>query len=235
MPAHRAVIESIDGSGKSTAALGAAEVLSGEYAHSSISVVDSTGVYRFQAGEMVSRGWSNIENFEPHQAVSKLAAAAKLGIFTVARRAAESLATRTSDVVIGVRDPYRIDPATYSLVFGPALVNKMSSDARLKLFNSFTLAPHPEMIVHLQSRPEDARLVAGQNGLLDSHETPENLRIIAEDLPMVLEGYKRLYGSRLCEVEALQPATSQEVAAQIEQLMPSRRTAVFIPDLSQAA
>jgi thymidylate kinase len=235
MSARRAVIESTDGSGKSTAALEAAETLSKEYATSSISVVDSTGIYRYQAGELANHSWSNIENFEPHQAKSRLATAAKLGIFTVARRAAEGLASRTSDLVIGVRDPYRIDPATYSLVFGPAMINKLPSDTRLKLFNAFTLAPHPELIVHLQSRPEDAHLVAGQNGLLDSHETPENLRIIAEDLPMVLEGYKRLYGARLAEVEALQPNTSQEVAAQIEQLIQPSRTMVFMPELSEAA
>jgi hypothetical protein len=103
------------------------------------------------------------------------------------------------------------------------------------MFNAFTLAPHPDVIVHLRSRPEDANLVAGRNGMMDSHETPENLRIIADELPMVLEGYQRLYGSRLAEVEALRPATSQEVAARMEQLVAPRRTAVFIPDISEAA
>jgi thymidylate kinase len=235
MLAHRAVIESIDGSGKSTAALEAAEALSGEYVSSSISVVDSTGVYRYQAGELVGHSWSNIENLEPHQAKSRLAVAAKLGLFTMARRAAESTAAHTSDLVIGVRDPYRIDPAAYSRVFSPSLFNKLSADARLRMFNAFTLAPHPDVIVHLRSRPEDANLVAGRNGMMDSHETPENLRIIADELPMVLEGYQRLYGSRLAEVEALRPATSQEVAARMEQLVAPRRTAVFIPDISEAA
>lgn len=235
MLARRAVIESIDGSGKSTAALEAAEALSGEYVSSSISVVDSTGVYRYQAGEMVNHSWSDIENLEPHQAKSRLVVAAKLGLFTMARRAAEGAASHTSDLVIGVRDPYRIDPAAYSLIFSPSKFNKLSPDARLRIFNALTMAPHPDVIIHLRTRPEDANLVAGRNGLTDSHETPENLRIIADELPTILNGYQRLYGSQLAEVEALRPTTSQEVAAQFEHLITPNRTSVFIQDISEAA
>jgi thymidylate kinase len=215
---RRAVIESIDGMGKSTAAQAAAQQISEAYPGKHIAVVDSTGVFGYNDGELTSHTWTNMEALEPHQTKSRLLAAAKLGTFTMARRMAEKRALRNSDLVIGVRDPFRVDPATYALVFGPSNVQNVSPVARLRFFDRFATAPHPDTIIHLHSETQKPNVDA-YNGELDSHETPEKLAMIAEELPHVLEGYTRLFGSRIAQVEALRPASSDEVAAQIEPLI----------------
>jgi thymidylate kinase len=219
MSVPKAVIESIDGTGKSTAAKDAAMSLSDSYRKRNIRVVDSDGVYDYRGGKLKHQGWSWMESLEPHQEKSRLLSAAKLGLFTLTRRAAEAQLSDRPDLVIGVRDPFRIDPAIYSTVFGPSFLKTMSSGVRLILFDYFTTAPHPDMIVNLHSDPHDARPVAGANGQLDSHETPEKLQLVHEEMQEVLGSYGRLFASQVVIVEALRLDTSDQVAAQIEPLL----------------
>lgn len=224
----RIVIESIDGAGKSTTAQETASILSQEYPASYIKVVDSTGVYGYRAGELAEHQWPWLDSLEPHQS-KRLVGAAKLGAFTLARRAAESWMSYSADLVIGVRDPFRIDPATYALVFGPHSVQKMSSEARLRMFNRLTHAPHPDLIVHLDSDKYDATSNIGQRLNPDSHETNEKLKIIANELPLVLSGYSRLYGATVAEIRGLTASTSQETAARVEPFLPNRSTSIYLP------
>lgn len=224
----RVVIEGIDGGGKSTAAQETALGISENYPSHRIAIVDSTGAYRYFGGELIGQTWSSIESLEPHQATSKLVIAGKLGMFTLARRITENLAARNSDLLIGVRDPFRIDPATYARIFGPTRLNNLSPTTRLRLFNAFTTAPHPEAIIHLRS---DLKKVhpTNSNDELDSHETVEKLQIISDELSLILASYHKLYGSQVVNVEGLQPTTSDEVAAQIEPFVSSRSTIAYSP------
>jgi len=232
--ARRSVIESIDGAGKTVAAHGTALNLSGVYRDKRIAVVDSTGVYRYQSGELSDQSWTQLENLEPHQSRSKLVIAAKLGAFTLARRMVEGVATRHADLVIGVRDPYRIDPAAYALVFGPSRIRKLSAVARLRMFSSFTNSIHPEIIVHLQTDPLEARPSNDRNNLLDSHETVEKMKIVSDELPLVLAGYKKLFGTEVAQVQALRPSTTDQVTARIEPLLVTSMSNVAVPSLPTA-
>lgn len=226
MSARRAVLESVDGMGKSTAAQDVALRLSENYPNQRITVVDSDGIFRYGRGALTSRTLPWLEKLEPHQTKSKLACASRLGIFTVARRMAEASVTYNSDLVIGVRDPYRIDPAAYSLLFGPSFVKNMSPASRLRLFNGVARAPHPDTIIHLHT-DSAAPMPNTAGDALDPHEAPDKLQIIADELPLIMDSYAKLYGSQVRQVEALQPSTSDMIAAQLEPLA-SASTPVYI-------
>lgn len=215
----RVVIESLDGAGKSTTAEGVALNLSLQYRDERIAVIDSTGVQRFQSGQQVGSSWQRIEGLEPQEGQGRLRTAARLGAFTVARRFAETRAMLGADLVIGVRDPFRIDPATYSVVYGLGKISKMSAEDRLKIFDRFTHSPHPTAIIHLLTDSEKLHIQPCQNGSMAYHETSEKLQLIADELPMVLDAYQSLYGSPIEAVTALRPDTIDNVTACIEPVL----------------
>jgi len=213
---NRVVIEGIDGSGKSTAALRAAELLSSTYPESSVKVVDSSGVHKFARGELTETGWDRIEGIIPKATHSKLRSIAQLGAFTTARRMVEGWLSGSSDLVVSVRDPFRIDPALYATVYEIPGLRRMDLAGRLRFFNRFAMAPHPASVVMLEVDSDVARTKLNSPAL-DYHETGEKMAAVAEQLPVAVSEYARLYGCGIAQVKALQGwETASNVAAQLE-------------------
>jgi hypothetical protein len=215
MPSHKApklVFEGISGSGKSSAALDVAGNLSEAYPSSNINVVDSTGIHRYHQGEITSHSWPWLDNLVPEH--GKKGSAMRLGAFTLLRRMADERLSRDTDLTISVRDPFRIDPATYAAIFAPGTLGKLSPERRLSIFNGITSARHPDAVVHLHTTPE----------------TEEKIHIVSEQLPKVLDRYQKIYGIPLIAVEALAPSTFSEIASRVEPFIISRPSPLQIPD-----
>lgn len=215
---NRVVIEGVDGCGKSTAAIKAAELLSSNYPHSSVKVVDSSGVYKFKAGEAVKKSWANLDRLIPKAGQSKVGSITSLGAFTTARRLAEGWVSGASDLVISVRDPFRIDPSVYALVYGLPHVRRLDIAGRLRFFNRLTLAPHPVNIVMLEADSRQTRANLDSRPL-DYHETGERMSEIASELPATLDQYCQLYGTGISRVAALRASTADNVAAELEPVL----------------
>lgn len=215
----RILIESIDGSGKTTTAIGAAQKLSEAYSSSTIKVVDSNGVYFYRNGNLEGRHMENLANLEPHQNSSKIVKIAKLGAFTVGRRMADSILTGNADLVVSVRDPFRIDPATYSPIYMPSIFKRFTTESRLRLFDKLTWAPHPQEIIHLHADASSVLSNLNERPQKDEQDTPENLQYAVNELGLVIQGYQRLFGSKAVNVEALKPQTIDEVAEHIEPVL----------------
>lgn len=232
--ARRVVIESIDGSGKSTTGLAVAQRLSEEYPESKIKVADSNGVTTFENGEQTKARGRWIESLEPHGG-SKITRLARLGMFTVARRMSESAASHEADLLIGIRDPYRVDPATYAIIFGPKKLRQMSAAGRLALFDKFTHAPDPQLIVRLNANCEQASQKALSRGDTDEHESLEKMQMVAHELPNVINEYSQAWGVPVQTVEALSPQTVDQVSMAIEPFAIRPGNSVFFPSQPQEA
>lgn len=221
---QRVVISGIDGSGKSTAAYEAARLLSEAHPDASIRTADSTGVSTFRGGEKILHQAKRLEEVEPTSTASKLETLVRMGAFTLGRQSSEQiLAHKPNSLVIGVRDPFRIDLAAYSTIFGPSVFKKMSAASRLRLFDTLTFAAHPGAVVYLNTDSATAlQKAAERSDTVNTHETPEKLAMMADELPKVIDAYKGLYRSNVTEVTALQPRTSDTIAAVLERYLPRR-------------
>lgn len=231
----RIVIESIDGSGKTTTGLAAAQLLSQQYPKKRIKVADSGGVSSFVGGEQVGHWLPWLEKLEPHNG-SKIKKMGQLAVFTELRRASEAIASHSADLVIGIRDPYRIDPAAYSVIFGPKRMRSMSALSRLTLFDKFTTAPDPDMMVHLEAEYTQVSSNIEARGSHDDHESLGKMLIIAAELPKVMGEYSVLKNVPIENVTALTPRTVEEVATLVEPLIGRGMSQIFIPaDTPKAA
>lgn len=220
---NRVSVVGIDGSGKSTAAHNAALQLSEEYPASDIRVVDSAGIVHYREGGVTDIRFPEIEELKAHEGASRLESIARTALFTARRRAAESLSLRDEHALtIGVRDPYRIDLATYLPLF-IKYGEKISPRRRLALFHGLTTAAHPALVTLLSVHPQKAYEASVNRGVLDSHETPEGLARAAEDLTQVVEAYSNTYTIRATHIEALRPDTSDALAMNIEEFVPGAR------------
>ena len=219
---NRVSVVGIDGSGKSTAAHEAALQLSEEYPASDIRVVDSAGIIHYREGGVIDRKFPDMEALKASEGSSKLSAIGLTALFTARRRAAESLSLQDEyALTIGVRDPFRIDPATYLPIF-TRHGERMSPRRRLALFHSLTRAGHPALVNILRVDPQKAFEAATNRGALNSHETPEVLARASNDLIQVVEAYSS-HGIRAAHIEALRPDTSDTLAMNIEEFVPRAR------------
>ncbi len=220
---RRIVITGLDGTGKSTTAYEAAMRLSDAHKDSDIRIADSNGITLFKGGEPVGHRAEWLLDMEPTEGQSKLRALGQLGLFTAMRQLTELASYRRDNLVIGVRDPYRIDPATYASIYGPHKLQSLSPEQKLKVFDATALAPHPTAIMHLKGDTDSALEKASERETLSPHETKEAMGKLALELSGVLTAYESLYDRPVVEVPALTPHTTDNMAAQIESYLPSTK------------
>lgn len=214
------VVEGLDGSGKSYTALHTAQNLSELYPKSRISVADSTGLYDYRAGQVVRHCFGRLAEIEPSVGQGRLQTTARLGAFTVARKLIDVQGLRRSDLLISVRDPQRVDPATYSPIYHPGIFGKLSAVQRLGIFDRLTQARYPDAIVDLIVSPERAAVLMEQRAEASSpHETPANMETLARELPDVLHAYTELYGVPVVEVEGALAQTVSVATETAERLL----------------
>jgi hypothetical protein len=98
---------------------------------------------------------------------------------------------------------------------------RFSPESRLRLFDRFTNSAYPDAIIQLVTDPAQSHAnTQNRDMVICPHESEEKLALLAEELPMVLHAFHRLFGSPVHEVAGLQPATAEQTAAQIESLIP---------------
>ena len=195
------VIEGLDGSGKSYTARHTAQDLSELYPRARIGMADSTGLYDYRAGQLVSHKYPKLECIEPVVGEGRLKTVARLGAFTLTRKLIDYQGLRRSDLLISVRDPQRVDPATYSTVYHPGIFGRMSAASRLEFFDRFTNAEYPDAIVDLIVSPERAAMLTAERVATSPHETIDSLEKLSIELPAVLHAYTEAYGVPVLEVE----------------------------------
>lgn len=209
-----------DGGGKTTATFQAAQLLSEAYPSQPIQVIDSTGLSIYRDGTLAETRFAGIESIKAKN--GERAAKLRTGLFAAARQAVELLALRNNNALtIGVRDPYRVDPA--SLL--PALsdrARRLTPEQRLHLFDTMTLAPHQAHITHLNVDPALAYQMAAGRDSLEPHETPEKIAFVAKDLGHVVGAYATRYNIPVTNVAGLQPDTASKLAESIEPYLPHK-------------
>lgn len=211
------IIAGLDGTGKSYAAQEAARNISGVYPERTIAVTDSTGFYEFRAGDLTDHRYSRIVDLKPDVNSSKLGSMASLGAFTLSRKVMDYRGMLGSDLLLSVRDSHRIDPATYARVYaGP--IGKLSTTRRLAIFDRLSHSPPAETIIHVRvdAQVAIARVQNRDNATVDRHETPANMGLLAEELPAAVEGYARLFGAHVFDVEGLTNSTVDEITGFLE-------------------
>lgn len=213
------IIEGLDGSGKSTAAQEVAHTVSQERPTAHIAVTDSTGLYKYKNGELTEHRFSTLAKLEPTDADNSVQTLGKLGVFTAARKYVDYVASQSSDLLISVRDPDRVDPATYASVYLPGLLGKLSATQRLRFFDRFTYSKYPDAIISLTVSPDDAKANISVREERCHHETDESFTQIAEELPLVLRAFTRLYGTPVHEVEGLKHDTAEHAIVKIKPLL----------------
>lgn len=222
---HRVVVEGIDGSGKSTMAQQAAALLSRQYPKETIRVADTTSVSSYVGGELAhvlpSRRlelWSASNQPLP----VKLA---QTGLFAIGRQYSEwSAARHANTLTIGVRDPYRIDPAVHVTTLGIKRLSSMDAEQRLQLFDRFTRAPHPSLVVLMKVDPNAAGENIRLRAIQAAHETPEMLETLAMELPRVIEANDHLFDVPAIEINALKDNTADLLAMVAEEFVPRPRS-----------
>ncbi len=213
------IIEGLDGSGKSTVAQEVAHVVSEEQPAARVVVTDSTGLYRYKGGELTEHRFSTLAKLEPTDADNTVTTLSKLGIFTTARKYIDHVASHSSDLLISVRDADRVDPATYASVYLPGLLGKLSAAQRLRFFDHFTHSKYPDAIISLTVSPDDAKANISVREERGHHESDESFTQIAEELPLVLRAFTRLYGTPVHDVEGLKHDTAEHAIVKIEPLL----------------
>lgn len=216
------VIEGLDGSGKSTTAQDSAISLSELYPDASIGVADSTGLYSYQNGELQDHRYSRLIELEPKAGAGKLHTVGALGAFTLARKFVDYQGLKRSDVLVSVRDPQRVDPAAYSAVYNPGVLGRMSADARLRVFDKVARTGYPDAIIQLTTNPELAQANAtnlAERDFTCPHEDLEKMAILAEELPLVLRAFSRMFDRPVHEVGGLLPSTVEMTVGKIEPLV----------------
>lgn len=218
---NRVVVTGVDGSGKSTAAHESARLLSHAYPSSDIRVVDSTGLSHYQSGEVTLSRFSGLERLEPTQKASKVETIARMAGFTAARQLVEfGWAHKPNSLTIGVRDPYRVDPAVYAPIFMGERAD-ISAQRRLKLLNSFTLAAHPAVVALLKVDVVQAYDNTAVREFVNTHETPQKIIQAAEEFPRVLDSYHTEFGVPSIEINALKPNSADLLAETFEAFIPT--------------
>lgn len=218
---YRTAVVGLDGSGKSTAAHGSAQLLSEAHKDRKIIIADSDGVSEYRNGEIVRRRLGVIEKLIPPANVSKLGRVGLSLSFMLARQYSEQLFAHGPDrLVVGVREPFRVEPAAYAPILLSERFSNMSPERRLKLFGYMTRAAHADLIATIDVDAQAAVEKAEGRGEIDYHETPERVAMVAGQLPLVIDAYSRMYGAGLAEVTGLRPDTSDRLAEVLEPFVP---------------
>src|SRR3546814_7696027 len=99
----------------------------------------------YREGEPISHHFPHLANLEPHGELPRVVSLAQTGLFAIGRQWTEQfLAHRPNSLTLGVRDPYRIDPAVHVTTLGFDRLQAMSPDRRLRLFHRLPMATHPD-------------------------------------------------------------------------------------------
>ncbi len=220
---HRVVVTGVDGSGKSATTADAARQLSGAYPDSDIRVADSTGLFLFRGGEVAASHFRDIDRLEPSSKASKVETIVRMGAFTLTRQAIEYFSSHSShSLVIGVRDPFRVDLATYLPVIAQTPPT-FTPEHRLKLLNKFTRAAHPSLMALLKVDVSTAHENTTVRDFINQHETPEKIAHAAKEYPQVLDAYYQLHDVPYVEVNALKPNSAELLAMAFEEFVPPAR------------
>jgi len=210
------IIEGLDGSGKSTAALEAALMLSEQYPEASIDVADSSGLHQFREGRQSDSKFEFVGDQKPTKEMNKLRAAAHLIGFLLVRQHMNNVGAH-SDVLISVRDPDRIDPALYAGAYLSSMLGKLSLENRLKLFDALAIGPHADAVVLLETDLKDVQAkIISRGEANEPHETPEALAKVALELPQSVGLYSELFDANIYSVRGLRPNSSARVAEAVE-------------------
>lgn len=210
---NRITVLGIDGSGKSTAAQNAALLLSSKYPSRPINVVDSSGTTHIKGGEVVATTHSWIERIKAQE--GDQLATVRSALFMVARRKIEIDALgNANELTIGVRDPFRIDPAIH-LLHTSRHAARLNPEQRLHLLDRMTIAPHPTHITHLTVDPAEAYVAAARRGTLEPHETPETLSRASREITAMIGAYANSATS-IGTIAALRPNTADTLAEHLE-------------------
>ena len=218
---NRVVVTGVDGSGKSTAAHESARLLSQAYPSSDIRVVDSTGLSHYQGGEITLSRFAGLEKIEPAQKASKIETVTRMAGFTAARQFIEfGWSHKPNSLTIGVRDPFRVDPAVYAPIFMGERA-QVSAERRLRVLNALTMAAHPAVVALLKVDVDQAYNNAAVREFVNTHETPEKIIQAAQEFPRVLETYHQAYDAPYVEINALKPNSADLLAETFEVFIPT--------------
>lgn len=213
---NRVVVTGVDGSGKSTAAHESAKLLSRAYPESDIRVVDSTGLSHYQEGEVAATRFSGLEQIEPAQQASRIETVARMAGFTASRQLVEfGWSHKPHTLTIGVRDPFRVDPAVYAPIFMGERA-QVSAERRLRVLHALTVAAHPAIIALLKVNVDEAYQNTTVRDFMNSHETPEKIIQASHEFPRVLESYHDIFGVPSVEINALRPNSADLLAETFE-------------------
>lgn len=223
-----ALLEGLDGSGKSTTAQAVAQNISENRPEARIAVADSTGLYLYHCGRLLVHQYGGLLDLEPHSNQGRTSTLAHLGAFALGRKLVDYQGMKRSDLLISVRDPHRVEPASYSAVYSP-LLGKLSTGQRLTVFDAITRAPYAAAIIRLDVPLAAARTHIDTNETgFDPHETTEKLAFMAGELPRVIDVYRQRFGAVVTELEGLQPTTADMATAAVEPLLGQSRVLVAV-------
>jgi hypothetical protein len=92
----------------------------------------------------------------------------------------------------------------------------MAPEKRLAIFDHIARSQYPDAIVQLVTAPSEAQDSLSDRDLECQHESPENMELIAQELPLVLRAFTKLYGTPVREVQGLCASTVEATAQVIE-------------------
>lgn len=217
-------IEGLDGSGKSTTAREVVRRISTAYTAARIAVADSDGLSTFQNGRIVKRHYSSIASQtaegRPETGDKPVTSLQRLSAFAIGRRQDHAEAVRRSDLLVSVRDPFRIDAAILAGMYSPML-GRLSAANRLSIFDKLTKTAYADAIIHLEVSAEDViGKVQSRPIEIRPHESVDNISRAAEELPEIIDEYSSRYGTPVMRCLGLQPNTIDSATDTVEALMP---------------
>jgi hypothetical protein len=214
-------LEGLDGSGKSTTAHEAVQQLSEAYPKAIMKLTDSDGIYEYVSGEQRMHCFGHIDELGPQQQHRRAGAMMRLGAFAALRMAIDHVGLR-SDLLVGVRDPHRILPATYSSVMFPGLFGRMSTSARLRLFDAAATVRVPDGVVVMQAEVDALLDNMSGRSVVASHEDPEHMAGLHAELPLVIDAFARQFSRPVHTIEALQQDTTENLVMSLEPFVDGR-------------
>lgn len=215
------VVEGIDGSGKSSTAREIVRELSANYPRHLFRLIDSDGISSFNDDQEIEHRFRRLEKLEHTRLKYGVGKLACLGAFTLARRFVEKRGRGgvPADLVVSVRDPLRISPATYAPILSPNLLGRLTPETRLRLLDRTTFLPPADLIVRLHADIVNVVEKLDYRRVHDEHENAADLSIIDQSLDAVLAAHTELFGTPAITVEALQTDTTAQLIGLIEPLI----------------
>jgi len=226
-------IEGLDGSGKSTTAREVVRRISTDHADSMLTVADSNGLSMYQNGKVIQRRYSRIASQTaeggPGYDDKPINTLQRLSAFVVERRLDHARAIRQSDLLVSVRDPFRIDAALLAGIYSPTL-GRVSAARRLRIFDRLTRSSHADTIIHLDAPPEEViDNVNSRTVEIRPHDTWQSLGRTALELPTIINEYGSRFGTPVMRCVGLQPDTIDIATDTVLSLMLSTASYRVLP------